>query len=123
RIKISATDLGDESLSVVTDVITVTNVKQQPAVVKIGEVEGSLNGKPGKKGFDELNGETLTISDLNGNPLDLSDMTLTVFPKAGLEIGAYGTVTVTKAGKYSIKIAPNDGGGKPVTATFEVVDN
>jgi hypothetical protein len=119
---------GASPANAYTDWIVIDNVSPAPAVMTVGELEdedviiGSTEKKPeGHYSSEYYHRDINVYAAGSDQPMDISDMTISVTPKTGFYIEpGFNYVTVTKAGTYTVKITKNDGSRQSITRKFTV---
>lgn len=117
-VKATAADLGSSNSKAATDQISffVTSEMVKPVGISAEGVDNLKNPVAG----DKLNGATLVVTDPSGKAIDLSLVTITVSPKKGMTITPDGKISVTKKGKYTVKVTANDGSKSKYTQKIKI---
>lgn len=114
----TATDLdaSNEKLASSKLTILVTSEMIKPAAVSITGID-SLKAPVA---LGTVNGSKLVVTDSDGRAMDLSLVTITVAPKAGLTVTADGIIRVTRKGTYTITVTANDGSKNKIKQKIKI---
>jgi hypothetical protein len=114
----TATDLDVSNPMLASSKVTilVTSEMIKPAAVSITGID-SLKAPVA---LGTVNGSKLVVTDSDGRAMDLSLVTITVAPKAGLTVTADGIIRVTRKGTYTITVTANDGSKNKIKQKIKI---